>query len=143
MKFFFTIHFPIAWIVYIFLDFLCIGLGMGVPIFCIMLGFPTGWYIARRYSITGDKKGVMKKSFLAVLATTLVTFIFMVLIWGPPGIMIFDPQADFENFGHPYFLFDPYISFVGWIVLMIVISPFLQLLTTVFASYVTIMKAFR
>ena len=122
MKKFFTIHFAIAWIVYIFLDFVCIGIGMGVPVFSIMLGFPTGWYIARRYSITADKNEVMKKSFLAASAAILVTFIFMALIWGPSGMMIFDPQADFENFGHPYFLYDPHISYVGWIVLMIVMN---------------------
>lgn len=35
-------------ILYILIDIICVGVGMGVPIFCILLGFPLGWYIARR-----------------------------------------------------------------------------------------------
>jgi hypothetical protein len=36
-------------------------------------------------------------------------------------------------------LYDPTASFVGWLVLMIAVSPFLQLLTTVFGSHLTLM----
>jgi len=34
----------------------------------------------------------------------------------------------------PLLLFEPLTSFIGWIVLMVLISPFLQLLMTVFGS---------
>ncbi len=67
----------------------------------------------------------------------------MIIIWGPTMAMLFDPYADFENFGIPLILYDPKISFVGWQVLMILISPFLQLLTTIFASYLTLLIWFR
>ena len=143
MKNFFSIHFALVWFVYIVLDVVCIGLGMGVPIFCILLGFPTGWYIARRYYCSDNKNKIIEKSFLPAVITTSVTLLFMVIIWGPSGMMIFDSQADFINYGHPYFLYDPYISFIGWIILMVMISPFLQLLTTIFSSYVTIMWMLR
>jgi hypothetical protein len=36
-------------------------------------------------------------------------------------------------------LYDPKASFIGWLVPMIFISPFLQLLTTVFGSYMTLL----
>ena len=52
--------------------------------------------------------------------------------------LAFDSGYDFENFGVPLILYEPRASFVGWLVLMILVSPFLQLLTTVFASYVTL-----
>ena len=143
MKKIFTIHFALVWLVYIFLDFICTGLCMGVPIFCIMLGFPTGWYISKRYSVIIDNKNdIIKKSFIAAIASISVTFILMLLIWGPSVVWVFDPQADFQNYGHPFFLYDPYISFIGWLILMMVVSPFLQLLTTIFAAYVTLMKVY-
>ena len=43
----------IGWVLVIFgsLDIVCVGAGMGVPIFCILLGLPVGWYIARRIVI--------------------------------------------------------------------------------------------
>jgi len=40
----------------------------------------------------------------------------------------------------PLILFDPKISFMGWIILMIFISPFLQLLMTIFASYMALWR---
>ena len=53
--------------------------------------------------------------------------------------MLGDPTADFANFGIPMILYDPKISFVGWLILMIFISPFLQLLTTLFSSHLTLL----
>ncbi len=51
--------------------------------------------------------------------------------------MLFDPSADLANFGIPLILFDPTASFVGWLALMIVISPFLQFLMTLFGAHST------
>jgi hypothetical protein len=50
--------------------------------------------------------------------------------------MLLDPSADLANFGIPLILFDPRASFIGWIVLMTIISPILQVLATAFASSV-------
>ena len=36
-------------------------------------------------------------------------------------------------------LYEPLASFIGWQVLMVLISPFLQLLTTLFGSYLAIL----
>jgi hypothetical protein len=35
------------------------------------------------------------------------------------------------------------MSLIGWLVLMIAISPFLQLLTTVFAGHLTLLSLYR
>jgi hypothetical protein len=128
-------------ILYIFIDMICIGAGMGVPIFCIVLGFPLGWYIARRISISKEHSHltyykILKLSFLA----SAFTFLQMIVIWGRTIPMLFDPISDFQNFGHPFILYDPKISFIGWLILMIFLSPFLQLLTTIFASFITLIK---
>jgi hypothetical protein len=120
------------------LDVLCVGLGMGVPIFCIALGFPVGWYIAARaVRSTSDLGAVLKRTIVLGTLASAVTFAFMALIWGNVSRMLLDPTADFANFGIPMILYEPKVSFVGWLVLMIFISPFLQLLTTLFASHVT------
>ena len=141
MKKIFTINIKITWAVYIFLDIVCTGIGMGIPVFCILLGFPAGWYIAKRALLKKNNYSeIMLWNFLAALATSAVTFILMMIIWARCIFLLFDPQFDFSNFGHPNFLYDPYTSFIGWLVLMIVIAPFLQVLTTVFASQITLLK---
>ncbi len=126
---------------YILIDVICVGAGMGVPIFCILLGFPLGWYITRRISVStgyssSTNSRILKLSLLAASFTCLL----MLVIWGRPILFLFDPSYDFKNFGHPFILYDPKISFIGWLILMIIISPFLQLLTTIFASFITLTK---
>ena len=126
--------------VFVITDLFCIGMGMGVPIFCILYGFFVGWYITRRVMIsTKEIKILLGRIFRYAVVTSGFTFIVMAVLWGMTIPMLFDPNADFENFGHPYILYDPKLSFIGWLVLMIFISPFLQLLTTVFAAFVTLM----
>ena len=45
--------------------------------------------------------------------------------------------------GIPLILYDPRWSFIGWMVLMIIISPFLQLLTIIFASFFRFKRYFQ
>jgi hypothetical protein len=119
-------------------------MGMGVPFFCIMFGFVVGWYITKRATmLTVSLKEVFRKVLAQALITSLFTFAVMGIIWGPTIRMLFDPAADFKNFGIPLILYDPKISFVGWLVLMIFVSPFLQLLTTIFTSYLTLLNWFK
>ena len=124
---------------YVLLDTLCVGVGMGVPIFCIAFGLPVGWAIARRVSgqalpVTATLRSVLKSAALSA-GWTLVL---MLAIWTPTARMLFDPRADLANFGVPLILYDPRASFIGWLALMILISPFLQLLTTLFAAHLTL-----
>ena len=39
----------------------------------------------------------------------------------------------------PLILYEPLASFIAWLVLMIVISPFLQFLMTLFGSHLTLL----
>jgi len=128
-------------LLYILIEIICVGIGMGIPMFCILFGFPLGWYIVKRVCISVECSYLMfykilKLSFLA----SVFTFILMIVIWGRTIPMLFDPVSDFQNFGHPFILYDPKISFIGWLILMIFISPFLQLLTTIFASFLTLIR---
>ena len=132
-----------AIILYILIDIICAGMGMGVPIFCILLGFPLGWYITKRAALltTEPPRLFYSRIFKSSLLTTIITFLLMVLIWGRTVFMFFDPQADFQNFGHPFILYDPKISLIAWLMLMILISPFLQLLTTIFAAFINLARS--
>ena len=129
-----------AFAVFVIVDLVCVGLGMGVPLACILFGFLVGWYIAKRATIAaGNVEVVLRKVLVHAIATSAFTFVVMSAIWGRTIVMLFDPSADFQNFGHPFILFDPKTSFIGWLVLMILISPFLQLLTTISGSYLTLL----
>ncbi|MGB9980419.1 hypothetical protein [Methanobacterium sp.] len=131
-----------ALVSYIILDTIFVGIGMGVPFFCILFGFPVGWYLGKRLSINNLHISDILKSILKYATfTSLFTLVLMLIIWGPMTIMLGDPTVNFANLGIPLILYDPKISFIGWLILMIIISPFLQLLTTVFASNVTLWRS--
>lgn len=131
----------VAFAIFVIVDLLCVGMGMGVPFFCILFGFLVGWYITKRETIaTSNVKSILREVFVYAIVTSTFTFVVMSVIWGSTIPMLFDPSADFQNFGHPFILYDPKVSFVGWLVLMILISPFLQLLTTIFGSYLTLLR---
>jgi hypothetical protein len=130
--------------VYVVLDTICVGMGMGVPIFCILFGFVVGWFIVRYVTATTvDIRRVLTKVLLYGAVTSAYTFMVMAVIWGRCVSMLFDAGADFANFGMPLILYDPKASFIGWLVLMIGISPFLQLLATVFGAYLTLLHWLR
>lgn len=135
----FKLNIKTALILFIVIDVLCVGMGMGVPILCILLGFPVGWYIAKRVAFDEKNfKNTLKKIFKYAITTSLFTFIGMCIIWARMIPMIFAPDTNFQKLGIPFILYEPKISFIGWLILMIFISPFLQLLATIFASYVTL-----
>lgn len=136
----FSLRIGWAFALFAFLDILCVGLGMGVPIFCILLGLPVGWYLARRI-MPGARstEQMLRKLLLGAALTSTLSLLLMAVLWGPSVAMLFDPAADLAEFGIPLILYEPLASFVGWLVLMIVISPFLQFLMTLFASHVTVL----
>ncbi len=126
-------------ILYMLADLICVGAGMGVPIFCILLGFPSGWYMTRRFSLgEQETRLIYKRIMKGSLVTTTFTFLVLAIVWLGAVLINIKTMADIPNFGHPYILFDPGTSFIGWLVLMVLLSPFLQLLTTVFAAFVTL-----
>ena len=126
-------------ILYLLIDTICVGAGMGLPIFCILFGFLFGWYITKRISMSINYSFLTYSQILKQsLLSASFTFLLMIVIWGRMILMLFDTSFNFKNFGHPFILYDPKISFIGWFILMTVISPFLQLLTTIFASFITL-----
>lgn len=131
----------IAFAIFVIVDLVCVGMGMGVPFLCILFGFFVGWYITKRATIAASNvKSIFREVFVYAIVTSTFTFVVMSVMWGSTIPMLFDSNADFQNFGHPFILYDPKVSFVGWLVLMILISPFLQLLTTIFGSYLTLLR---
>jgi hypothetical protein len=127
--------------IFILLDVVCIGMGMGVPIFCILLGFPVGWYLVRYITATTTSiPQVFRKVLFYSMITASVTLLGMIIIWGPTISILFEPGRDLANTGVPMILYEPRASFIGWIVLMILISPILQFLTTLFGSYLTLLS---
>ena len=129
---------------FVLLDTICVGMGMGVPIFCIAFGFVVGWYAVRRLALAGaDLPRMLERVFFYAVVTAAYTFVVMAALWGPTAKMLFDPRADLANFGIPLILYDPRASFIGWLVLIIVISPFLQLLTTLFGAHLTLLLQSR
>ncbi len=122
-------------------DVVCVGMGMGVPVFCILLGLPVGWLIVGHVAVGAtDISAVLRKVLLFATVTACVTLAGMALIWGPCAAMLFDPGADLANFGIPLILYEPRASFIGWLALMIVISPVLQLLTTLLGSHLALIR---
>jgi hypothetical protein len=119
-------------ILYILIDIICMGMGMGVPIFCILSGFLSGWYITQRVSVSTEP---LYQKYYQIFKYSLMTVIFTFIL-----MLVFNPSSDFQNFGHPFILYDPKMSFIGWSILMILISPFLQLLTTIFAAFITLIR---
>lgn len=129
-----------AFAIFAFLDIICIGMGMGVPIFCILFGLPVGWAIAMRIAANPfDARAMLSKTLLGAALTSAFTFAGMLVLWGRCIGMLFDPTADLANFGIPMILYEPLASLIGWAVLMILISPFLQLLMTLFGSHLTLL----
>ncbi|MCG9479603.1 MAG: hypothetical protein K9H14_05265 [Actinomycetia bacterium] len=138
MKRLFKIRLWLLLIIYIILDIIFTGMGMGVPIFNILLGFLAGFYITRRNLLYFELRQAMFKSIVYSLYFSLITLVIMAVIWGPAVKMLFASNADFKNFGIPMILYQPRASFIGWLVLMIIISPILQFIVSLSASYITI-----
>lgn len=141
MRKFFTLRWWIVLLIYFFLDIVATGAGMGVPFFCIILGFPTGWYLTRRYlMLSGEIKQVFKKTLRDSLIASGITLAGMAGLWLPALGRLFGTEADIVNFGIPMILYEPRASLAGWLALMIIISPILELLAATFASYLTVMR---
>ena len=63
----------------------------------------------------------------------------MLIIWIPFGALLFEPGNDLSTAGVPLILYQPRASLIGWLALMIIVSPVMQLLTTLFGAYLTLL----
>lgn len=122
-------------VLFFFLELFSIAMGMGVPFFTILLGFVVGWFIPKTLSASSQLSPRYLGSLLRrALLTSAITMLIMAVIWLPTLQWLFDSTRDISNFGIPMILYTPRASFVGWIILMVLISPFLQFLMTLFGS---------
>jgi hypothetical protein len=130
-----------ALIIFAFLDIACVGAGKGIPILCVLFGLSVGWYIARRGANRRfNTRRMLGKMLLGAAITAALTFVGMTVLLGPLSAMLLDPPtADLANLDAPLILYEPIASFVGWLVFMIAILPFLQLLLTLFGSNLTLL----
>ncbi len=125
---------------FILIDVICTGMGMGVPFFCILLGLPVGWFAVKYITARTTRiHEVLQKVLLYALITSGITLLGMCIIWLPMSTMLLDPGNDLSTTGVPLILYEPRASFIGWLVLMILISPVIQLLTTLFGSHLTLL----
>lgn len=124
-------------VAYVVMDGLCAALGMGVPFACILLGFPVGMFAAMRAEcFTAFPGAAMRRALRYAFVTSGITFVIMAGVWGPAVRFLFHPKVDPGSMGLPLILYDPLASFIGWLVLMIVVSPALQFVVTLFGAYV-------
>jgi len=131
-------------VLYLVLDVVCVGAGMGLPIFCIVLGLPVGW---RMVSALRLEARPLADSLAALLRgaalTSAVTLVLMAALWATALPWLFKPPAEIARFGIPLLLFEPRASLIGWLALMVVISPALQLLTTLLGGHLGLLRAAR
>jgi hypothetical protein len=112
---------------------------MGVPIFCVLLGFPTGWIVTRRaFDREETTREVFRSALKSAFTTSLFTFGMVAVIWGRTIPWVFDPSRDLARSGIPMILYEPRASFAGWLALMLVVAPMLQLMTTITSAFITI-----
>lgn len=109
-----------------FLDVFAIGFGMGVPIFAVLLGFPVGWWLARRYAPSGPDPRAARAALTWAALLAGASFAVLLLVWGPHLPKAFDPAFDAAEWGIPLILYTSQASIIGWFVLMLVIGPMLQ-----------------
>ncbi|MFV1950146.1 MAG: hypothetical protein ACC633_09505 [Anaerolineales bacterium] len=129
----------LVYAVFIILDILSIGMGMGVPILTILFGILVGWYLPLYLELPDQiNKISLKKLLKAAMLTSAVSLVVLGAIWLPALSWLFEPAKDLTQFGMPLILFEPRASFIGWIILMVLISPFLQFLMTVLGAVVRI-----
>lgn len=122
---------------FVLLDVVSIGIGMGVPVFTILLGLSVGWFAARRQQAPTPE--AMRQCLRVALGTSAVSFVVLAVLWLPWVPMAWGTEAELVETGIPMILYEPRASFIGWITLMVVISPALQVLTTLSSSFVVLM----
>lgn len=124
------------------LDVFAIGLGMGVPVLALVYGAGVGWWLVRRgpqvlpealpaLDGTSIPRAVLRTLLARSAALASVSFVVLLAVWGPSIPLAFDPAFDTAASGIPLILYTPHASMIGWLVLMIVVSPVLQFAITV------------
>lgn len=114
-----------------------VGVGMGVPIFNIAFGFVVGFMVVRKVAAAeGSRDDAARIAWLIGLVLSASTLLIMAAIWLPQAVVLLRPHADLTKLGIPQILYSPRASLIGWLALMVAISPFLQLMAVGFSVFV-------
>jgi hypothetical protein len=124
-------------IILLVLNVMLIGLGMGIPILNIIFALPLGYQLSK--GKTGEVRSRLKEMYKMGLIFSLSSIVVLIVIWLPQIKWLIDPSLNIANFGHPFWLYDPLISFIGWIILMVLVAPLLQLLSYIFGGVLAIL----
>lgn len=137
-------HWAGAFISYAVMDLLLAGLGFGTPVFCIVFGFGVGWFAALRAEFfVPDLRGAMMRALRYAFLTSGVTMVLMATIWGKHVPHVLNPRVNPGAMGLPLNLYDSRLSLVGWLMLMVITGPAVQVLMTALGSYITFLVRLR
>lgn len=118
------------------LDVFSIGLGMGVPVLAIPFGLGVGWWFVGRpvpASVVEDDPVRIRTRGLVTAAAALaaVSLVVLLVVWGMSIGIAFDPDMTASEWGIPLILYTSQASKIGWLLLMLVVSPALQFMAVV------------
>lgn len=124
---------------YILLVIFTIGMGMGVPLLTILLGAVVGWFLPEYLSLPAELgRDSLRALLRAAGLSSVISLVGLGVIWLPALSLLRDPAKDLTQFGMPLILYEPLASFIGWIVLMVLISPFMQFLMTLLGGMIRV-----
>ncbi len=130
-----------AAVLYLVGALVCVGGGMRMPFLCIGLGLLVGWCIARReLRHANEFPRMLRRATRTAVVTSLCTFLMMAVVWGPRVGAALGPHASLASVGLPTLLQGAREGLLIWVLAVTVISPLLQLMTTVFAAQVTMLR---
>lgn len=113
-----------------------IGLGMGVPVLAILFGFGVGWWFAGRPvatpAVEDDPVRIRARGLLTAAAgLAAASLVVLLVVWGTSIGIAFDPDVEAAEWGIPLILYTSQASKIGWLLLMLLVSPALQFMAVV------------
>jgi len=129
---------------YVLLDFLMLAAGMGVPVFCVLLGVAVGWFGARRAEYFLPEPGpAMRRVVRYAMVCAGTTAALLLGLWAPLVPRLLSPDVDLYAMGLPSLPGEPRLSAVLLLALLIVVTPLLQFLAVLGGAYLTFMRRLR
>lgn len=130
-------HWLGALFAYAMLDVLMAAAGMGVPVFCILLAVPVGAFCAARAEyFLKDIGPAMRRVLRYSLITSGVTLVVMTGFWW--WLLPYLPRngPDVHRLAIPLILYEPKLSLIGWVVLMLMVAPAAQFVVMLASAFV-------
>lgn len=120
------------------------GMGMGVPILTIFWGAAAGLAAILTTRRDGLAALVRKTWFYGGILVGF-TFLTELALMAGPSIAMARGRIDPANFGHPFILYDPLLSFWAFVLVEVIVAPVLEILVTLATVfvYVSVSRRFR